>query len=688
MNHNNSPSPFHLGEQQLQEQMGVRDQMEAFGKRVIRDYLPEQHRDFYQQLAFLFAGYVDNNGQPWASILWNQDQPGTPFVQSPNTRTLNINNAVNPLDPLIQAATESAAIGLLGIELPSRRRNRVSACITRADKETLTLNVHQTFGNCPQYIQQRNHTLFQPKAAPNRVEFQTLSATVKKIIEQSDTFFVASCTPNTLSDQPSAGADLSHRGGLPGFIQVTDNQLTIPDFPGNNHFNTLGNFLLNPKAGLLFVDFASGTIIMLTGTVELLTEADFQPHFANAQRFWRFHLKHGICLENALPFRFETPNYSANTLLSGTWEQALAKQRAEQLRQQWITCRVTRIEQESARVKSFYLKPTQHTTLDFKPGQHLTVKPTLDHQAVIRHYTVSNAPGDSQYRISVKQDGLISRHLHTRLQINDELEVKAPSGEFWLSQTPQPAVLIAAGIGITPMLSMMHSELQNLIKTRNARPLTLVYCITTISDAAFSDEIRQLEQSSSGNLRVIWIESRKEQSPTDTQNAYQGRINQRIVNQIIRPPFHSQTTHFYLCGPAGFMQDTYNFLIAAGITDPQIHAENFGPSSITRKYGQHISRPAIAKQALVRVVDSKQKLLLEQLWLPKDGNLLQFLQLHGVNPDFACRAGHCGSCTAHLKQGSVSHTHSVPQLAREEVRLCSAEPADSSNPSDLVIELL
>ena len=122
----------------------------------------------------------------------------------------------------------------------------------------------------------------------------SLDRVTKNLIAQADTFFIATAYQNTQRDMTS-GVDVSHRGGKPGFIQIDDPQtLTIPDFSGNNHFNTIGNLELNPKAGLLFIDFATHNLLYLTGTVEIIWSGEEVASFENAERLIRFSLKQGF----------------------------------------------------------------------------------------------------------------------------------------------------------------------------------------------------------------------------------------------------------------------------------------------------------------------------------------------------------------------------------------------------------
>ncbi|OED49021.1 hypothetical protein AB838_08645 [Rhodobacteraceae bacterium (ex Bugula neritina AB1)] len=313
-----TPSPFHPGEQDMQRRAGKREMAETLGRRMIRPFMPDEHRAFFAQLPFLAVGAVDADGWPWASLL--SGPPG--FATSPDPQHLQVSLSGPAQDPVRAAIHKGAALGLLGIELHSRRRNRLNGRITAADPGGFTLAVDQSFGNCPQYIQERGLIMAADSPPAEPQVFSQLSAAHAALIAQADTFFVASHNP-AASDPRHAGADVSHRGGRPGFVRVDGNALTIPDFRGNNHFNTLGNFLLNPRAGLAFADFASGSLLLLTGTVELLEEDHPDVTiFAGAQRGWRFVLRQGQWLEAALPWRSGAGSFAPQTLRTDIWSEA------------------------------------------------------------------------------------------------------------------------------------------------------------------------------------------------------------------------------------------------------------------------------------------------------------------------------------------------------------------------------
>lgn len=311
-------SPFHAGELVIQARLGVQTQMDKQARRVVRDYLPQQHQQFYSQLPYLIVGTVDASGRPWASIVVGE--PG--FVSSPDDSTLRI--ASKPLfgDSLSMTLAEGVDIGLLGIELHTRRRNRMNGIVTAVDADGFTVQVGQSFGNCPQYIQARMFELNGANSTAPKPLYQvtSLGEAERTMIAVADTFFIA-----TAFQEKEAGAakgvDVSHRGGKPGFVRVDDEcTLTIPDFVGNFHFNTFGNLLLNPHAGLLFVDFDRGNLMYLTGTAEVIWNGDEIASFAGAERLLRFHLSAGYRVEGSLPLRWSAPDFSPFLDRTGSWQ--------------------------------------------------------------------------------------------------------------------------------------------------------------------------------------------------------------------------------------------------------------------------------------------------------------------------------------------------------------------------------
>ncbi|MFN3231990.1 MAG: pyridoxamine 5'-phosphate oxidase family protein [Alphaproteobacteria bacterium] len=310
-------SPFHAGELAVQEALGVRKKMDTFARKVVRDHLPQEHREFYPQLPFLVLGTVDNRGRPWASLVTGE--PG--FVSSPDEHILKIRADPLPGDPLNETLHAGADIGILGIQLETRRRNRLAGQINATTPDGFSIHIDQAFGNCPRYIQSRsvNFPASKPIGTPVPRRNSRLSDDARALIERSDTLFIATAYAEE-SDDVSHGADVSHRGGKPGFVKVeADDALVFPDFSGNNHFNTVGNIVANPKAGMLFADFETGDVVYLSGDAEIVWSGPQLEAFDKAERLIRIRPAELIEVSGGLPLSFDFVDYSPALERTGAW---------------------------------------------------------------------------------------------------------------------------------------------------------------------------------------------------------------------------------------------------------------------------------------------------------------------------------------------------------------------------------
>jgi len=289
-------SPFHVGEQEAQTRVGVR-----LHGAPIRDWMTDQHRLFFAGLPFLLAATLDGEGWPVATAL--AGPPG--FVSSPDPRTLRIAVPPDADDPAAARLRPGVLIGLLGIDLGTRRRNRANGTALAVDESGLTIAVRQSFGNCPQYIQARDVGRAPGGASAVRLATERLGSLdeeARDLVASADTFFVA--TGSSGRGGEADGMDVSHRGGRPGFVRVNGEVLTIPDFRGNRYFNTLGNLLLDPRAALLFVDFDTGSLLHLRGRAEIVwSEAEVRG-FAGAERLWRVRVDAAWRRRGMLPLRW------------------------------------------------------------------------------------------------------------------------------------------------------------------------------------------------------------------------------------------------------------------------------------------------------------------------------------------------------------------------------------------------
>lgn len=308
---------FHAGERAMQERAGVRERMAQVGGQVIRTFMPEQHRSFFRQLPFVVTGSLDDARQPWASML--ADTPG--FVDSPTPTTLRFNARPSGHSPLAAALRPGASLGLLGIEPHTRRRNRANGVVTTMDSLGFDMDVEQSFGNCPKYIQAREAVHVDAPGTSSATRDNALDRRGAELVAAADTFYIATAHPLAGDGADRAhGVDVSHRGGKPGFVRVEDSRtLLVPDFSGNFFFNTLGNLAANPRAGLLFPDFDSGALLHLAVDAEIIWEGADLAAFTGAQRLLRLHVRETLHVTNALPLRWGAAALSPYLAPTGQW---------------------------------------------------------------------------------------------------------------------------------------------------------------------------------------------------------------------------------------------------------------------------------------------------------------------------------------------------------------------------------
>ncbi|AEA68769.1 MULTISPECIES: 2Fe-2S iron-sulfur cluster-binding protein [Pseudomonas] len=675
-------SPWHEGELALQRSVGAVDMMAGVGQRQLaRTWMPDQHREFYAQLPFVVLGAVDRQGDVWATL--RAGQPG--FMNSPDPQTLRINLEPEPNDPAQEGMGEGDAIGMLGIELHTRRRNRMNGVVRRQLDPGLEISVSQAYGNCPRYINLRQYHFVDAQAVAPR-QLTVSDPLVRRLVTAADSFYIATYVVRDGERQ----VDASHRGGKPGFVRMDeDGSLTIPDFSGNLFFNTLGNILLNPRAGLVFVDFQTGDLLQMSGSAQVLLDDPEISAFQGAERLLRFTPQRIVYRPAAIALRWKDQDEgdSPNSMMTGSWEQAAERLQAEALRSRWRALQVARVVDESHNIRSFYLQASDGLGLPrFEAGQHLPVRILLEGQNApsIRTYSVSSAPSDDFLRISVKRDGSVSSHLHDQVQALHELEARAPQGHFTVQATERrPLVLLAAGVGITPLLSMLREVVYQGQRISRMRPVWLVQSARSVADLAFRDEIDELAARAGDKLQVLRMVS---QPPTDGGGAEGYDLTGRIDVELLKKLLPLNDYDFYLCGPGSFTQALYDGLRKLRIPDDRIHAETFGPSTLVRDL--EVSMPApeqvpAASEAVKVLFASSGK---EARWEPGSGTLLELAEARGLNPEFSCRGGSCGTCKTRLSRGQVHYLSQPAEPVGEgEVLICCAVPAQGSEP--LVLEV-
>lgn len=296
---------WHEGERRMQAAFGVEQRLRARGAAVLRDAMPDQHRDFFAGLRFVVMSALDRAGHPWPFL--RTGPAGFLTSSTPTTLTM----ASRPLvsEPPALCLNAGDKISVLGIELETRRRNRMNGTIGASDGEGMSLSVDQSFGNCPRYIHVRGG-LRHEDVHSTRHHSTELSAQDLSQIEAADMFFIASRAP-VIGDDPRSGVDVNHRGGAPGFVKVLDDgTLIFPDYDGNKFFNTLGNILLDSRVALLLPDFATGDMLTIAGYANVVLDTGVQRPLFGAERGVMVKPHSIYRATQALPLRY------ANVVLS------------------------------------------------------------------------------------------------------------------------------------------------------------------------------------------------------------------------------------------------------------------------------------------------------------------------------------------------------------------------------------
>lgn len=677
-------SPWHEGEIALQKSVGAVEKMYDVGRKFVRPFLLDQHREFYAQLPFLVIGSVDPAGNAWASILHGEEG----FISTPDTKHILVSARRDPHDPASAGMQEGAGIGALGIDLDTRRRNRINGRIERSGVEDFVISVTQSYGNCPQYIRQRElENSERAMVRDFRLEqFTALNAEHAAIIGGSDTFFVATYHRNATGQ---LDVDASHRGGKPGFVRVNvDGTLTIPDFSGNLFFNTLGNIALNGKAGLLFVDFDRGDLLQISGTASVDLTSEEIVGFHGAERLWHFRPKEVVLRKGALALRWRplANGSSPNSLVTGDWESAAARVEASRLARQWRPFKIDKIVDHTDKIRSLYLTPADGGSLaPFEAGQFLPIRvhPTVGTRGLIRTYSLSLPPSDDTYRITVKADGVASRYLQS-LAVGTLLEARAPDGAFRVdARATGPAVFVAAGVGVTPIIAMLGHLAFEGFRTRRLRNAFVFHAAHSKAGLLFADEFKALVEEGGGAFTVVRFLTDVTDAAAGIDFDRKGRLNLEVLKEMLPAP---DECDFYLCGPPSLMREMYEGLLSMNVADSRIFSESFGAAAIARSPGLAVASRAQSANGPVTVSFAKSGT--EATWEPVSGTLLDLAESNGLEPEFSCRRGTCGTCRTTLFNGEVAYPS--PPIARTdpgEVLICCAVPSASAQGTSETIRL-
>jgi predicted pyridoxine 5'-phosphate oxidase superfamily flavin-nucleotide-binding protein len=272
-------SMYHSGELAVQGQAGVRESADRI-RRSIASTIPLPARNFLRSQPVIVVGSVGQDQRVWASVLTGA--PG--LAQVLDEHTVRIDARLAAGDPLLANLAANSQVGLLAIEFATRRRMRLNGKAEMGADGAIVVRAQQVYANCPKYIQARRWRTREPQPDSKLLvqRQDILGADQQRSIQEADTFFIA-------THHPDGGADASHRGGQPGFVRVlNDHRLVWPDYSGNTMFQSLGNIVVNPRAGLLFIDFKTGGTLQLTGRSRILWGPEGAAQFPGAERLVEF----------------------------------------------------------------------------------------------------------------------------------------------------------------------------------------------------------------------------------------------------------------------------------------------------------------------------------------------------------------------------------------------------------------
>jgi hypothetical protein len=278
-------TPYHEGELKVQKLAGEESIAERNGS-VIADSIIGGAWPFLAQQSMTVFGSRDGLGRLWASMLFGMRG----FMRSADGRSVHLDLsqvAVQEHDPFWQNIEANPAVGMIAIELGSRRRIRINGEISRPAENTLQLSVREAYPNCPKYITRRVVRTV-ATGTPMNSEInrgKMLGPEQQNLLTRGDVLFISTA-------HPTKGADASHRGGNPGFIEVLNREtVRIPDYAGNSMFNTFGNLVVDPSAGLVVPDFENGRFLQLTGRAEIVFNGDDPVNATGGtHRFLVFHI--------------------------------------------------------------------------------------------------------------------------------------------------------------------------------------------------------------------------------------------------------------------------------------------------------------------------------------------------------------------------------------------------------------
>jgi len=326
----------------------------------------------------------------------------------------------------------------------------------------------------------------------------------------------------------------------------------------------------------------------------------------------------------------------------------------------WRKFKIKSIASENPHIKSFYLVPHDGKKLPrFFPGQYLTFRLKIPgiSKPVVRCYSLSDSGEKREYyRVTVRKqlspesvpeatDGISSCYFHQALEEGDILDVKAPTGKFWLDMTEKtPLVLVAGGVGVTPMLSMINT----LDRMGSKRDVWLFYGVKSVEQLIMSEHLKQMSIKHNNFHLHYFFSAPGALGVRAPGSENHGHISCESIFQLGAPI----AADFYICGPGAMMDSMVSGLHQQGVSEARIHFESFGPAGIKRGVAKPEVLPEKEETTIPVTFSLSDKTI---LWSSASGTLLEAAEAAGIQIESGCRAGSCGTCLTAVIEGEIGY---------------------------------
>ncbi len=368
-----------------------------------------------------------------------------------------------------------------------------------------------------------------------------------------------------------------------------------------------------------------------------------------------------------------------------TFEGRLAKaELSTGLQEKLRTFIVDRKVAESETITSFYLLPQDGKPLaPFLPGQFLPLKLDIagQYKPVLRTYSLSDSPNRDYYRLTIKREpappdrpdlypGVSSTYFHDEVEPGSKLSAKSPRGKFFLDpQAETPVVLLSAGVGLTPLVSMLNA----IVEAGSTRPVWFLHGSRNSREHVMGAHVRQAAEENSNVQIHIRYSRPSSQDIVGRDYDEAGYVDIDLVKRLVP----SKDVDFYLCGPTPFMKSLFEGLLAWGVSEPRIHYEFFGPASALKERAKvaPAKRAAEVAECCEDIEVSFSKSSVKANWNPSLESILDLAEANGLSPDYSCRSGICHTCICELEEGEVEYVLEPLEPPDEgSVLICCSKP--------------